>query len=50
MTASIESRFDANNAQVLQGLGFLHPCRLGEPDAWRKISVKIHQKFGRHKT
>ena len=41
MTASIESRFDANNAQVLQGLGFLHPCRLGEPDAWRKISVAV---------
>ncbi|CAB4033500.1 zinc finger MYM-type 1-like [Paramuricea clavata] len=41
MTASIESRFDANNAQVLQGLGFLHPCRLEDPGAWRKISVAV---------
>ena len=41
MTASIESRFDANNAQVLQGLGFLHPCRLEDPEAWRKISVAV---------
>ena len=41
MTASVESRFDVNNAQVLQGLGFLHPCRLRDPEAWRKISVAV---------
>ena len=39
MIASIESRFDENNAQVLQGLGYLHPCRLEDPEAWKKISV-----------
>jgi hypothetical protein len=41
MTASIESCFDPNNVQVLQGLGFLYPCRLGDPEAWRKISVAV---------
>ena len=41
MTASIESRFDTNNAQVLHGIGFLHPCRLGDPEAWKHVSVAV---------
>ena len=39
MIVSIESRFDENNAQVLQGLGYLHICRFGDPETWKKISV-----------
>ena len=31
LIVSIESRFDENNAQVLQALGYLHPCRLEDP-------------------
>ena len=39
MVSSIESRFDKNNAPVLVGLGYLNPSRIGNPEAWKHISV-----------
>jgi hypothetical protein len=39
MVSSIESRFDKNNAPVLMGLGYLNPSRIGNPEAWKHISV-----------
>ena len=39
MASSIETRFDKNNAPVLMGLGYLNPSRIGNPEAWKYISV-----------
>ncbi len=39
MVSSIESRFDKNNAPVLTCLEYLNPSRIGNPEAWKHISV-----------
>ena len=44
MASSIETRFDKNNAPVLMGPGYLNPSRIGNPEAWKYISVAA-QRF-----